>query len=61
MIIDTDKLRADLMDEYGTAAFNGFPAAIIDLSEIENMSDQDLVEMAYEKGISLERYAEDDS
>ena len=40
--IDVDKLRDYMTDYFGTAMFNGFPAAILDLSDIENMSGYEL-------------------
>ena len=56
MLIDVDRLREDIKDYYGTAAFNGFPAAVIDLGRIEKMSDQEIVEFAIKKRIQLEKY-----
>ena len=54
--IDTKRLRKDLIDHYGTASFNGFPAALVDLSRIESMSDEELVRFALKKGADLEEY-----
>lgn len=56
MEIRIDRLRKDLMDYYGTAAFNGFPMAVVDLGKIERMSDEEIVRLAQEKGIALEKY-----
>ena len=58
MIINIKKLREDLMDKYGTAMHSGFPMAVIDLSEIEKMTDEELVEYAIRKGIDIEKYRE---
>ena len=35
--IDTDELRDYLEDYCGTAASSGFPAALLDVADIENM------------------------
>jgi len=51
--VDVDRLREYLLDEYGTAAFNGFPAAAMDAWEIEDMSGEDLCREAERKGIDL--------
>lgn len=40
--IDVDKLRDYMTDYFGTAAFNGFPAVILDLFDIECMSGYEL-------------------
>ncbi|MCR5202813.1 MAG: hypothetical protein K6D02_06995 [Lachnospiraceae bacterium] len=55
MIIDIDKLRDDMMDEYGTAMGN-FPMATMDLVEVENASPEELVDMAMNEGIDLRKY-----
>ena len=56
MELDIDRLRRDLMDKYGTAMLSGFPAAVMDLSKIERMSDQEILETAQKQGINLNRY-----
>ncbi len=56
MELDINRLRKDLMDKYGTAMFSGFPAAVMDLSRIEKMSDQEILETAQKKGIDLNKY-----
>ena len=33
MDIDISRLRSDLEDYYGSAAFSGFPAALVELSQ----------------------------
>lgn len=40
--IDVDKLRDYMIDYFGTAVFNGFPTATLDLSDIECMSGYEL-------------------
>ena len=59
MIIDIERLRKDLIDYYGTAMNNGFPAAVIDLSKAESASEQTLIKMAEEEDIDLNKYVRD--
>ncbi len=54
--IDVDKLREDMEDNYGSAMFDGFPMAVMELSMVEDMSDQELVEFARENGVDLRKY-----
>ncbi len=58
MDIDTNRLRKDLIDYYGTAMNNGFPMAVIDLSKAETASEQELIRMAEEEDIDLSRYTD---
>lgn len=51
--IDVDKLRDYMTDYFGTAMLNGFPAAILDLSDIESMSGHELCQKAESFGIDL--------
>ena len=55
-LIDADALRDYLMDYCGSAAFSGFPAAIIDVAEIESMSGEELCEKAEELGVDLRQF-----
>lgn len=55
-LIDVDALRNYLMDYCGTAAFSGFPAAIIDVVEIEDMSGEELCRKAEDLGVDLRRF-----
>ena len=54
--IDVDRLRRDMKDYYGTAMFNGFPMAVVDLSRVERLSDSELVELAQKNGVNLKKY-----
>ena len=54
--IDVSRLRRDMKDYYGTAMFNGFPMAVMDLSKVERMSDRELVELAQKSGVDLRKY-----
>ena len=51
MEYDVEQLRNRLKDYYGTAMFNGFPMAVIDLGKVDRMSDEEVIELAYEVGI----------
>ena len=48
--IDVEKLRDYLIDYCGTAMFGGFPAALIDLSDIERMDGYQLCKKAESLG-----------
>lgn len=54
---DSDMLRHDLLDYYGTAAFNGFPAAMMDVFAVERMSTDELWSQAQRNGFRMEKYA----
>ncbi len=56
MDLDISRLRDDLEDYYGTAMFSGMPMAVIDLSQAETASPQELVDMAQRAGFDLGRY-----
>lgn len=56
MKIDIDELRKGLIDEAGTAMTTGFSAAMLDISEIEDMSPEDLLERAEREGLDLAPY-----
>lgn len=54
--IDTDHLREDLLDYYGTAMFNDFAMASMNVQFIEMASDQDLIAIAQMEGVDLTKY-----
>ena len=54
--IDVNRLRRDMKDYDGTAMFNGFPMAVMDLSKVERLSDRELVELAQKNGMDLRKY-----
>lgn len=56
MDIDISRLRDDLQDYYGAAVFSGMPMAVIELSQAETASPQELVDMAQRAGFDLGRY-----
>ena len=53
--LDTERLRRDLEDNYGTAMASGFPMAMMEISEVERASERDLIEMAREKRVDLSK------
>lgn len=58
--IDYDKLREDLIDYYGTASYNGFPMAIIELTNVENASNDELINIALNNNINLNNYKKEE-
>lgn len=58
--VDVDKLRDHLEDECGAAAFGGFPAAMMDVWEIEKMSGYELCRKAEEMGVDLKQFSSDE-
>ncbi len=54
--IDIDRLRNDLKDYYGTAAFNVSPVAFMDMFDIDNLSDEEVILKAYELNFDLDDY-----
>ncbi|MGI6221741.1 MAG: hypothetical protein ACOYIP_07770 [Coriobacteriales bacterium] len=54
--IDVDKLRAYLLDYCGTAMFSGFPAALIDVVDIQRADGIELCKIAERLGIDLRRF-----
>jgi hypothetical protein len=54
--IDLERLREDLVDEYGTAMFNGFPPALLDLSDVESASPEELIAFALKSRVDLGKY-----
>ena len=55
-LIDIDALRDCLLDCCGTAMFCGFPAALLDVADIERMSAEELCRKAEELGVDLRRF-----
>lgn len=55
-MIDTEKLRKDLINYFGTAVFSGMPMAVIDLSKAERASEDELMQLAYKNGFDPEDY-----
>lgn len=58
MQFDIERLREDLKDYYGTAMFNGFPMAMMEVDKVSRASDEELLRMAEKNGMDLKRYCE---
>lgn len=56
MELDVSKLRDDLVEYYGTAMCGGLPMAVLELSQAQSASPQELVELALREGFDLGRY-----
>ena len=54
--INYEQLRADLIDYFGTAMIYGFGAALIDIEEIEQASNEKLIQIANQNGFNLNDY-----
>lgn len=54
--IDIDRLRSDLEDYYGTGAFSGMPAMMMEVIDIQRMSDEEVAQKAIEMRIDLSQY-----
>lgn len=57
--MDTERLRSDLREYYGTAMFNGNPMAMMELEEVERASADDLRRIARNNAFDLDRYEND--
>ena len=60
MNYNVEELRNLLKDYYGTAMFNGFPMAVIDLGKVDRMSDEEVIKEAikYINSIGVEKIHE---
>lgn len=54
--IDVDELRDYMRDYCGTAMFSGFPAALLDIAEIDRMNGQELCKKAESMGVDLRKF-----
>ena len=52
-------IKRELMDYFGTAMTEGMPMAMVDLGRLEKLSDDELVELARQNGINVEKYNDD--
>ena len=53
MSSDFEELREAIRDYYGTAMTSGFPMAIIELAEVDNASNDELIEIAKRIGLEV--------
>lgn len=58
--VDVDQLREGLLDRAGSAAGVGFPAAMLDVMDIEGESPQEFLDRAEREGLDLCDFAVDD-
>lgn len=58
--VDVDQLREGLLDRAGSAAGVGFPAAMLNMMDIEDESPQELLARAKREGLDLRDFAVDD-
>lgn len=58
--VDVDHLREGLLDCAGSAAGVGFPAAMLDVMDIEDESPQELLARAEREDLDLRDFAVDD-
>ena len=57
MVIDVDRLRQDMLDNcYAMCFAADIAAALAEIPEIEQASDEELIEMALQQGIDVSRY-----
>ena len=57
--IDIDLLRQDLIDYFTSAMFMVSPVALVDLTEVENASDDKIIKIALDNGFDLSNYIDD--
>lgn len=58
--VDADQLRESLLDRASRAAGVGFPAAMLDVMDIEDELPQELLARAEREGLNLRDFAVDD-
>lgn len=54
--IDFERLREDLVDYFGTAMFAGFPVAVVDVTQVEMATNEQLIQIAQANGFDLNNY-----
>lgn len=55
--IDINKLKQDLKDYYESAYFTlGYGAALMQSFDIDNLSDEELINKSIENGLNIENY-----
>lgn len=55
--IDINKLKQDLKDYYEAAYFTlGYGAALMDSFDLDNLSDEEIINKAIDNGINIENY-----
>ena len=54
--INMERLRSDLTDEFGAAANSGFPVAMVDVFDLDNATDEEVINKALNMGYDLNKY-----
>lgn len=55
--IDINKLKQDLKDYYEAAYFTlGYGAALMDSYDLDNLSDEEIINKAIDNGLNIENY-----
>ena len=54
--IDIEQLKKDLIDYFTGAMFMVSPVALVDLTEVENASDEKLIQIALDNKFDLKKY-----
>lgn len=54
--MDFESLRKDIIDYYGAAMFSGFPMAMMDVSDVEKMTNEELIRECKRIGFKLNKY-----
>ena len=54
--IDIEQLKKDLVDYFMSAMFMVSPIALVDLTEVENASDEKLIQIALDNKFDLKKY-----
>lgn len=54
--IDIEKIRKYLIDYYGTAMLNASPAAMMDLIEVENATNELVLKLALDNKLNLDKF-----
>ena len=54
--IDVDKLRKDLIEHFTASMFIVSPVALMDLTQVENASDEEVIKIAIDNKFNLNNY-----
>ena len=54
--VDVDKLRKDLIEHFAAAMFIVSPVAMLDLSKVERVSNEEIIKIAIENKFDLNKY-----
>lgn len=54
--VNTETLKEDLINYFGTAMYSSSPLAIIELTKIEKAKDEELIQIALDNNFDLNKY-----